>query len=86
MALQYGKGARLLLLMLSVKMFFETKFTFERLLTNGALKGSRVAVNNSLVCGEITLLRKCFRANRALVRFNASVNKLMLLEITLQPK
>ncbi len=45
MALQYGKGARLLLMMLSVKMFFKTKFTFERFFTNGALKWPRVAVN-----------------------------------------
>ncbi len=58
MALQYGKGERLLLLMLSLKMLFESTLPFKHLFTNGALKGFKVTVNNSLVYGESTLLPK----------------------------
>ncbi len=42
--------------MLSMKMFFENMSVLEGLLTNCALKWSRVAVNCVLVCFEMTKL------------------------------
>ena len=65
-------AVKVLLMMHFLKMIFKMAFPFKRFITNGALKRSRVAVNRLMFC-EITLFCKCFRANRALVCFNASV-------------
>ena len=70
----------------SLKMLFEISFQCKRLLTGGALKWPRVAVN-CLVLAKITFSCKCFRANRTQMRPYASVHRFLVsLEGALLPK
>ena len=67
-------------------MLFEITFHCKGLLTGGALKWPRVAVN-CLVLGESRLCRKCFRANPTLVsQWYASVHHLVSLKVALLPE